>query len=273
MAVPSWAESEEKMRQQFQDADANGDGVMDLHELTAVLRRLGDFSDAEVQHMFDAMDADGNGTVDLDEFFNWVRGPGHSKPFQIQAEDEILAAAELDEKENEAIADEILATVERPESQDDLQGDSETTQMASVSPVMEPEAKQSGKETAQDNSMDAKMTQVISEAEPEAEQNGGGIPGTVPEVRQSGGEAGQDESMDAKVLMAVTVSDANHRGAESLRQKSTDVKMTSVVPVEAAAIHAESARNENISFKHLPMFVVCLVIAVLAVILFSALHP
>jgi len=331
------------MRQQFVDADANGDGVMDLQELTAVLRHLGDFSDAEVQDMFDAMDSDGSGSIDMDEFFKWVRGPGHSNPFQIRAEDEILAAADSDEKVNEAIANEVLATVERPESQDELQRDRETAQrdspenpdelqrdretaqrhsqenqdelqrdretaqddstagsavaqMPPVVPVMEPEAAQGGREPAPDDNRpsdgretaqdDAKMTQVVSGMEPVAEQSAGEshqdgradalmpseMPGAVPEAAPSGRETGQDESVDAKIPLAVIITDAEQNGGESIRQENPEVKMTSVVPTEAPAIRAESVRDENRSFRYIPAFVVCALLAVFAVVLFSALE-
>eukprot|EP00931_Biecheleriopsis_adriatica_P032020 TRINITY_DN18719_c0_g1_i1.p1 TRINITY_DN18719_c0_g1~~TRINITY_DN18719_c0_g1_i1.p1 ORF type:complete len:334 (-),score=43.42 TRINITY_DN18719_c0_g1_i1:380-1333(-) len=61
------------LRAAFQDADSNGDGLMDTEEFKGILQHLNEeFDDSKLSVLFMAADADHDGCVNVQEFIDWL---------------------------------------------------------------------------------------------------------------------------------------------------------------------------------------------------------
>ncbi|CAE8651384.1 unnamed protein product, partial [Polarella glacialis] len=62
--------------EQFQQFDRNGDGVIDLHELSDVLRHLdaGVWTEERIDQVLKLADTNGDGRIQLEEFVHWMFG-------------------------------------------------------------------------------------------------------------------------------------------------------------------------------------------------------
>lgn len=69
MPLPITQDTLENYRKSFKLFDKNGDGEIDVKELTQLMRAIGQNpSSAEVEEMIHEVDNDGTGTIDFDEF-------------------------------------------------------------------------------------------------------------------------------------------------------------------------------------------------------------
>eukprot|EP00927_Polykrikos_kofoidii_P056505 TRINITY_DN50612_c0_g1_i1.p1 TRINITY_DN50612_c0_g1~~TRINITY_DN50612_c0_g1_i1.p1 ORF type:complete len:323 (-),score=33.82 TRINITY_DN50612_c0_g1_i1:215-1183(-) len=62
------------IRTAFEEADTDGDGVISASELIAVFRRLGTWTDEELEGLLDAGDHNGDGFIRYREFVAWIMG-------------------------------------------------------------------------------------------------------------------------------------------------------------------------------------------------------
>jgi len=62
----------EQVKAVFAKYDQNGDGLIQLEELTQVMTTLGKMSAADAKKLFSAMDKDHSGSLDYKEFVDWI---------------------------------------------------------------------------------------------------------------------------------------------------------------------------------------------------------
>eukprot|EP00930_Biecheleria_cincta_P096419 TRINITY_DN88276_c0_g1_i1.p1 TRINITY_DN88276_c0_g1~~TRINITY_DN88276_c0_g1_i1.p1 ORF type:complete len:803 (-),score=129.09 TRINITY_DN88276_c0_g1_i1:289-2646(-) len=67
-----------KAKEQFRQADVNGDGVISYDEFKAVFHALGDFADGEVDKLLQAADKNLDGKLNYNEFLDWLLSKGVS---------------------------------------------------------------------------------------------------------------------------------------------------------------------------------------------------
>eukprot|EP00930_Biecheleria_cincta_P056530 TRINITY_DN42636_c0_g1_i1.p1 TRINITY_DN42636_c0_g1~~TRINITY_DN42636_c0_g1_i1.p1 ORF type:complete len:395 (-),score=97.72 TRINITY_DN42636_c0_g1_i1:6-1151(-) len=88
----------QKLVQAFLQWDENGDGTVELAEMTAVLKSLNPhFADEQIHTMMSQIDLDHNGFIDICEFVAWLRGQKvqdiHSEAVDKEAEEATIAMA------------------------------------------------------------------------------------------------------------------------------------------------------------------------------------
>jgi calmodulin len=80
----------------FSEFDTNGDGIISIKELGAVMCQLGQNpTKSELQSIIDDVDADGNGTVDFTEFLTLMVNQMNN----TKSEDELLEAYKVLDKD------------------------------------------------------------------------------------------------------------------------------------------------------------------------------
>merc|ERR1711920_165844 len=71
-------EEADRVSVQFQQFDANGDGIVERADLASVLRNLepGKWSDGDVDAILTAFDKNGDGRIQYEEFIDWAFNAG-----------------------------------------------------------------------------------------------------------------------------------------------------------------------------------------------------
>ncbi|KAI8967427.1 putative calmodulin [Mycotypha africana] len=99
----------DEIRESFNLFDKNGDGTIDINELSQVMRNLGqEASDAEVKDMIKEVDADNNGTIDFQEFLTIMS----RMKANDDAQNDLMDAFKVFDKDNDGyITQDELRTV------------------------------------------------------------------------------------------------------------------------------------------------------------------
>mmetsp|Transcript_57897 Transcript_57897/g.134901 ORF Transcript_57897/g.134901 Transcript_57897/m.134901 type:complete len:394 (-) Transcript_57897:90-1271(-) len=63
-----------RIKEVFKQYDADGDGSINMRELSVVLKSLGNFKDVEIFTIFSHIDTNGDGKVQFGEFVDWLTG-------------------------------------------------------------------------------------------------------------------------------------------------------------------------------------------------------
>lgn len=85
---------EQRIRQTFDKYDTDGEGFLDMKELSKALQNLGSLTTEEVRNVCVSLDASGDGNVSFEEFASWVKsGVGNR---EIEKAKAILAPSDSD---------------------------------------------------------------------------------------------------------------------------------------------------------------------------------
>ncbi|CAE7410041.1 CML12 [Symbiodinium pilosum] len=85
---------EQRIRQTFKKYDTDGEGLLDMEELSKALQNLGSLTSEEVRNVCASLDASGDGNVSFDEFANWVKSGVGGR--EIEKAKAILAPSDSD---------------------------------------------------------------------------------------------------------------------------------------------------------------------------------